>query len=124
MLAWACGLRTSAACRSLGSLMSSTKRPSPRSKRGSSTRDTEAQKYRVPTCSPSYSLSHSQSTPQSLKLSARNPGTDERRGAKDAGFRFAEATRALVGFIPPLYPARAPVTGEEFEIRPWAALLD
>src|SRR5580704_311797 len=40
MSAWGCGLRTKATCRTPGTTMSSTKRPRPRSKASSSTRQT------------------------------------------------------------------------------------
>src|SRR5262245_7602373 len=46
--ACACGLRTNATCSMPGSLMSSTKRPSPRRRRGSSRRGTDAPKYFAP----------------------------------------------------------------------------
>src|SRR5262245_28112949 len=48
MRACACGLRTNAAWSIPGSLMSSTNRPSPRKRRGSSLRGTDAPKYLAP----------------------------------------------------------------------------
>src|SRR5215471_8589873 len=100
MRACACGLRTSAACRRPGNLISSTKRPLPRSKRGSSTRATEAPKYRVPTWSPLRVALHLWCAPYDITHCMLLPHA-ERQLLWHRQRRPARGTRALQGRTPP-----------------------